>query len=385
MDDERSSLWVCFCVCVSATLLSLGLAGCGRDSNLGAPLDTTEGLALGAPAHAAVSPDTNPATPARVALGRDLFWDPILSGGRDVACATCHHPALGYADGRRTSVGVGGRGLGSQRVAAPGIGAVARNAMTVVDVAFNGLTLDGPVDPAAAPMFWDNRTRSLERQALEPIANAAEMRGSDFTEAQIVPELVRRLAAIPGYVAQFEGAFGSTEVTGERIAAAIAAFERSLVVTDASFDRYMRGDTGALTAQQVRGMDVFQASGCGGCHAGPMFSDFELHAIGVPEPPGVPRDPGDGAGRFRTASLRFVTQTGPYMHNGVFASLDAVLRHYALASERAPDPALRRVRPPRGEDAAALIAFLEALSDGTLDTRVPERVPSGLPVGGAIR
>jgi len=383
MDDERSSLWVFLCVGWVA-LMASSLSGCGRDTNLAAPLDTSESLSLGAPAHAVASPADNPASAAKVALGRNLFWDPILSGGRDVACASCHHPSLGYADGRRTSVGVGGRGLGAQRVATPGLGAIARNAMTVIDVAFNGLTLDGPVDPSQAPMFWDNRIRSLETQALGPISNEHEMRGSAFTEAQIVPELVRRLASIPAYVAQFEQAFGSTEVTGDRIAGALAAFERALVVTDASFDRYMRGDAQALTPQQLRGMDVFQASGCGGCHAGPMFSDFELHRLEVPDLPGAPHDRGDGQDRFRTASLRFVTRTGPYMHNGVFTTLDDVYRFYNQPNDRASDPALRRVRPVRAGDAAAVTAFLEALSDGTVDTQIPGEVPSGLPVGGSI-
>jgi cytochrome c peroxidase len=147
----------------------------------------------------------------------------------------------------------------------------------------------------------------------------------------------------------------------------------------------MRGDPSALTALQRRGMAVFEGSGCGGCHSGPMFSDFQLHQLGVPDLPGAAHDAGDGRNRFRTASLRFVTRTAPYMHNGVFSTLDDVYRFYQRADDRSADPALRAVRAPRGDDALAVSAFLGALSDGTVDATIPASVPSGLPVGGAIR
>jgi cytochrome c peroxidase len=179
----------------------------------------------------------------------------------------------------------------------------------MLDVAFNGLTLDGPVASLAAPMFWDNRARSLEQQALGPIAEESEMRRPNYDAARIVPEVVARLSAVSAYASQFERAFGPGGVTAARIGDAIAAFERSLVATDSSFDRYMRGEAAALTAQQVRGMAVFERSGCGNCHAGPMFSDFALHALGVPDLPSAAHDPGDGRNRFRTASLRFVSRS----------------------------------------------------------------------------
>ena len=367
-------------------LLALAAPACGPDNGrIGAPLTVTSALALGGPDNPVEEPAANPSTDPKIALGRDLFWDPILSGDRDVACASCHHPAFGYADGRRTSIGTGGSGLGPRRTIAAGAPTPTRNAMTVLNVAFNGLTLDGPTTALAAPMFWDNRAHSLEEQAVGPIGAASEMRGAAFDAAHILPEIVARLSAIPAYVAQFERAFGPEPVTADRVAGAIAAFERSIVATDSSFDRYMRGDAAALTPQQQRGMAVFQGSGCGGCHSGPMFSDFELHALGVPDLPGAAHDAGDGRNRFRTASLRFVTKTAPFMHNGVFNTLDDVYRFYQRADDRSPDPALRAVRAPRGDDAVAVSAFLESLSDGTYDTTVPPSVPSGLPVGGAIR
>lgn len=367
-------------------LLALGATACGPDGGrAGAPLPVTPALALGLPDNAVEAPTTNPGSDAKVALGRDLFWDPILSGDRDVACASCHHPALGYADGRRTAIGTGGFGLGPRRTIAAGLPTPNRNSMTVLDAAFNGLTLDGPAGALGAPMFWDNRVRSLEAQALGPLKADREMRGTAYDEARILPELVARLAAIPAYVTQFEGSFGPGGITADRVAGAIAAFERSIVATDSSFDRYMRGDATAMSPRQLRGMAVFQSAGCGGCHSGPMFSDFELHPLGVPDLPGAAHDPGDGRNRFRTASLRFATRTAPYMHNGVFATLDDVYEFYRRADDRSPDPALRGVRAPRGDDAAAVTAFLGALSDGSYDTTIPASVPSGLPVGGLIR
>src|SRR6185295_4914456 len=125
------------------------------------------------------TPADNPTTPERVALGRLLFWDPVLSGSKDVACATCHHPDFGYSDGLDLSIGANGIGLGAARVFAPGHPSrpVRRNSQSVLNVAFNGLSSEAGGGPAVAPMFWDLRVRSLETQALEPLKALEEMRG----------------------------------------------------------------------------------------------------------------------------------------------------------------------------------------------------------------
>lgn len=125
-------------------------------------------------------PADNPTTPEKIALGRLLFWDPILTGPKDVACATCHHPDLGYADDRDLSIGVNGTGLGAARSFVAGHPAhfVKRNSQTVLNSAFNGISAAGHYAPADAPMFWDARVRSLETQALEPIKALEEMRGN---------------------------------------------------------------------------------------------------------------------------------------------------------------------------------------------------------------
>jgi cytochrome c peroxidase len=329
-------------------------------------------------------PTDNPTSPAKVALGRQLFWDPILSGDRDVACASCHHPSLAYADARRLSIGVGGSGLGAGRAATGGAETVTtRNAMTILDTAFNGAVIASAYDPTTAPMFWDNRVTSLEEQARGPILSAGEMRGSSFDAAQIFPEIVTRLEAIPEYVASFEVSFGAGPITDTAIVQAISAFERTLVDAGSSYDRFVKGDVTALSPAQRRGMAVFERGGCAACHSGPMFSDYKLHRLGVPDLPGAARDLGAGAGAFRTPSLRNVTRTAPYMHNGALGDLDQVFGFYARVDRRL-DPALARVRAPSPAEAADVKAFLGALSDGTFDTTVPTSVPSGLTPGGAI-
>jgi cytochrome c peroxidase len=326
-------------------------------------------------------PSDNPGSAAKVELGRLLFWDPILSGHRDVACATCHHPSHAYADGRDVSVGVDGSGLGPARRPGPRSQPIRRNSMTILDVAWNGLGVTTPlVTPAQAPMFWDGRERSLETQALKPIENREEMRGDAFTEHEIVPELLRRLSAIPEYVTRFEAVFGPGALNRANIGRALAAFERTLVARASSFDRYMAGDEAALSQAAKRGLVALVESGCTRCHSGPMFSDFKLHRLGLPTPPGLTPDDGDGTGRFRTPSLRNVTRTGPFMHDGSFKTLQQVFEFYTEV-DKSLDPDLADLAPAGLDDITALF---EALSDGHFDRAIPAQVPSGLPPGGRL-
>lgn len=341
------------------------------------PRDVLRSLPATVPA-----PADNPTTPEAVTLGRALYWDPILSGDRDVSCATCHHPDFDYADGRARSLGAGATGLGPRRAPRAEFSReVPRNAPTVLDAAWNGLAVVGaPYDPSRAPMFWDSRARSLEAQAEGPLLAAAEMRGHTVAEGALFDTLVDRLGAIPEYRARFDEAFGGPGIDRRRIVQAIAAFERTLTTPDTSFDRFMAGDDGALDPAQKRGLIAFYDAGCASCHAGPMFSDFEPHHLGV-----VERDPATGASRdaFRTPSLRHVTRTGPYMHDGSVATLADVMTFY-VGLDRTLDPALDRLQPVSVRQGEEIIRFLEALSDGTVDREIPARVPSGLPVGGAL-
>jgi cytochrome c peroxidase len=342
-----------------------------------------------------------------------------LSGPQDVACATCHHPQNAYAEDRDLSLGVTGIGLGRFRRLAPGssIPIVKRNSPTVLNVAFNGIDESGRYDPATAPAFWDNRIRSLESQALEPLKSLEEMRGNTYPEDEAVARVVEKLQANAEYQSLFAGAFGSEQpVNAENLGRAIAAFMRSLLANNSPFDRYMRGDRSAMTEQQVRGMQRFEEIGCIRCHNGPMFSDYKLHVMGVPDNPALPasdggaqkppcpaspQEPRTAASRaacdsyaFRTASLRNLQFTFPYGHNGTFRTLSAVVGFYEstiAGKSRNPnvsykelDPRLRELQNVDEED-VDLIEFLHALSDGSFDRTIPERVPSGLPVGGRIR
>lgn len=315
-----------------------------------------------------------PVDAAEVELGRLLFWDPILSGNRDVACASCHHPDSGYAERLDLSRGVGAVGLSERR---RGGTLVKRNSMSILNVALNGIAEPEDVyDARSAPMFWDSRVFSLERQALRPAHSREEMRGTVYTEASTVRVLAARIAAISEYRDKFERAFPGEPIGEDTISRAIAAFERTLIAVDSPFDRYLAGDLTALTPQEESGLDAFFEANCHRCHSGPMFSDFDLHRTGVPDNRRLDEvDVGDGDGRFRTATLRNLALNPPYMHNGVFQDLEAVVEFY--------DDEVRRVDVPGGAD-DDLAAFLLALSDDGFDRTIPDRVPSGLPVGGNI-
>lgn len=364
-----------------------------------AEIGRSQGIGSALPMVARTPPD-NPSTPARVALGRVLFWDPILSGSLDVACGTCHHPRFGYAENRDLSIGVSGTGLGERRHFDSGstIPFVKRNSQTILNVAFNGMNEAGTYAPAAAPMFWDARAQSLEQQALEPLKTLEEMRGTAYPEGKAVDAVVARLSANAEYRKLFADAFGAGQaVSADNLARALAAFQRSLTATRSPFDRYMRGETQAMNAAQVRGMGRFERIGCVNCHNGPMFSDFKLHVLGVPDNPKVPTsDAGaENSYAFRTASLRNLKFTAPYMHSGVFPTLEDVLEFYDDVTDRRGgdrnqhvgreqlDPLLQRLRGVDDDD-EDLLAFLRALSDESFDKAIPARVPSGLAVGGRI-
>ncbi|MBK7578869.1 MAG: cytochrome-c peroxidase [Myxococcales bacterium] len=367
----RASLWL-----LLVTAAALG--GCAG------PLTPSVEESVGPLPETVLHPDDNPTSAAKVALGQMLFWDPILSGDKDVACATCHHPDFAYADGRALSVGVGGVGLGPARaVSALAPHVAAKNSMSVLDTAWNGLNVRGEVPaPEDAPMFWDNRARSLEGQALGPMANLDEMRGTHFDETEIFPELVRRLSDTPEYVALFDAAFGPSAVTEINIVRAIAAFERTLVARGSSFDRFMQGDDAAMSFEQKRGLVELVDRGCTRCHSGPMFSDFRQHQMRRGH---GPHGGSTTAGGFmRTASLRNVTRTAPYFQDGSLATLDDVFDFY-LHIDQAADPDLAGLDAPMDRGSRSdLKAFLRAISDAPFDRTVPARVPSGLHPGGSI-
>ncbi|MFK7899284.1 MAG: cytochrome-c peroxidase [Cyclobacteriaceae bacterium] len=351
--------------------------------------------ALPATVHA---PLDNPQTEEKIHLGKLLFFDPILSGDKDVSCATCHHPSSGYAEFVEVSIGVNGHGLGSKRAFnhPNDIPLVKRNSQTVLNTAFNGITTNQSRTPEVSPMFWDLRASSLEEQALKPIESLEEMRGRNYTEKQIIPEVVQRVQNIPDYQKLFAKAFeGDASVSAKKISQAIAAFERTLITNNTRFDQYMRGDKQALSQSELEGFNQFISAGCGTCHNGPMFSDFKPHTLGVKDNNKLTySDKGlDDAYAFRTPSLRNLQYTAPYMHNGTKKTLKQVLEFYEditfgkvenkLVKKEALDPLLKVVDIPV-KDMSLIISFLNTLNSTGFDKEVPQSVPSGLPVGGNI-
>lgn len=418
----------------------------------------------------------------KVALGKALFWDKLLSGNENIACATCHHSQAGTGDNLSLPVGEGGAGLGVSRNTGFGEDAVhervPRNAPHVFNLGAKEFT----------EMFWDIRIEAnadfpsgfkspagmdlpeglesaLAVQAMFPVTSSAEMAGQPGENAiadatadgdlagrkGVWARLAKRLRKVPAYVDLFKAAYPAgtpglpagpgpvlrkKDITYVHAANAIAAYEdQTFRAIDSPFDRYLQGDSDALSLAAQRGMDLFYGyAGCAGCHSGPLMTDHQAHAIAMPQIGPGKGDAPDGLGdlgrgretgepadnyRFRTPSLRNVAITGPWGHDGAYDTLEAVVRHHLdpVAALYAYD-ATQALLPPApegatfgGEDfthhetdsnlaliAAAnelsplvltenevddLIAFLHTLTDpASLNLRqtAPMTVPSGLPV-----
>lgn len=298
----------------------------------------------------------NPLTPQKVELGRQLFFDPVLSVNNEMSCATCHQPEMGFSDGRPVS---------EARADIPG-----RNVSTLWNSGYNQYLL------------WDGRETSLESQAQLPLTLDSEM-------ANDPAELVARLQAIPAYVDLFETAFGSGQpLTFEQITAALSAFQRTLVSENSAYDRYAAGDATALTEQQKRGLALFfsDTTHCSQCHAPPTFASETFRVIGVDsDDPGRAGVRPEGVyGAFNVPTLRNITQTAPYMHDGSFATLPQVVEFYAAGGGRVHDfeyvdPLIKGFTLSTQEK-ADLVAFLDALTDVSGLPEVPETAVSGLPV-----
>jgi cytochrome c peroxidase len=431
----------------ASALLVLALAACGEDGPA-APRDPPAELRrLAAGAEVVPLERPEPAAAALVELGRALFFDKILSGNRDVSCATCHSPVYHTVDLLTLSIGTGG--LRPSVVRELGTGSfLPRNAPDLFNRGH----------PAWTRLFWDGRvegtpagyrtpagdalpaglTTPLSAQALFPILGRAEMRGrlgenelADFGDDDPRPvwdAIVTRLRAIPGYDSLAAAAFPGRSpavLTIADVGNAIAAFVGTAwLMDDSPFDRFLRGDNGALMPAATRGgLLFFGRARCGECHTGPLLADQEFHNVGVP-PLGPGIDGGPDIGRagvtgraedrfaFRTPSLRNVVHSRPYMHNGSIPTLEGAVRHYinvpaslygfsaagvdprlhatmdlsaaTLADvERTLDPRLRQPVPLSDRDVQDLVAFLIALTDpaSSLVLRdIPWTVPSGLPV-----
>jgi cytochrome c peroxidase len=333
-----------------------------------------------------------------------LFYDPILSGNKDVACATCHHPEYGFGESLEISIGVNGNGLGNKRnFKLPNdIPFVKRNSQTIVNTAFNGISNNGQADAINAPMFWDLRVKSLELQSLEPIKSFEEMRGHSYAEKDALEKVLNRLKQINEYQLLFSNAFGTNNaITKENLAKAIATFERTIISNHSRFDEYMRSNQTiiprkTLSQSEVDGMNLFLKSGCSKCHNGPMFSDYKIHTIGVAdnEKLGYADQGYEKKYAFRTPTLRNLRYTYPYMHNGKIGTLKEVLEFYEDLSggkisnskikPEQIDPLVHKLKVDF-KDISLIVEFLGALNDEAYDKTIPLKVPSKLKVGGNIQ
>jgi len=279
----------------------------------------------------------NPVTAAGFALGRRLFYDPILSRDGSVACASCHQQFAAFAHlDHRVSHGVGG--VNGRR-----------NTPGLFNLAWQ------------PELMWDGSARHLETQPVAPISNPLEM---DSGLAAAVDKLRRD----PRYPALFEAAFGSPSVDSQRLLRALAQFTGSLVSAGSRYDRHQRGEE-SFSAQEQAGLELFRQR-CAACHREPLFSDFSYRNNGLDA---APRDAGRAAisgraedqGRFRVPSLRNVALTAPYMHDGRYDSLEQVLDHYSSGIQPSPtlDPQLAGATPLSPAQRAALRAFLDTLTD----------------------
>ena len=294
-------------------------------------------------------PAQNLQTEAKVELGRMLFFDPRLSKDNTISCASCHVPAAGFADPRQFSLGMGGQQGG-------------RNAPTVLNTGYQTL------------QFWDGRAGSLEEQALGPVQNPIEM-------AETPPNVVKKLNAVQEYRKRFKEVFG-TEVTKEGIARAVAAFERTIVSTNSAFDKYVAGDKKALSDPAQRGLALFAGKArCVSCHNGPNFTDNKFHNIGVPQVGPLKEDLGRYAvtkqdkdrGAFKTPTLRSVALTAPYMHDGVFKTLEEVIEFYNKGGESVTGKdALMSTLKLTDQEKKDLVEFLKALTGESLKVSMPK-------------
>jgi len=307
-------------------------------------------LPLGVQAASAFVRDDNPMSAKKIDLGRRLYFDPRLSKDGTISCATCHDPDKGFSDARPTSAGIHGK-------------TGARNSPTVINRLFS------------ADQFWDGRAADLEAQALGPVQNPIEM-------GNTLEGMIGNLKGIAEYAPRFQEAFGAPGITAERVAQAIASYERTVVSGNAPFDRHQAGDATAMSESAVRGMAIFndaQKGNCVTCHAGFNFTDESYHNLGV----GMDRPKPDlgrhevtkadvDLGAFKTPTLRQIAQTAPYMHDGSETTLRQVIDFYDRGGS--PNQWLSKEIRPLGlteVDKADLVAFLEALTGEVRGTERP--------------
>jgi len=304
----------------------------------------------------APAPEDNPTTEAKITLGKMLFMDPRFSSTGTVSCNSCHNVMEGGDDSRTFSMGVHGKTGG-------------RNAPTVWNSAFHSV------------QFWDGRADLLEDQAKGPVTNPVEMGVAEIEQA------MDKVRAIPGYQPYFDKAFGESGMTVENAAKAVAAFERTLITPNSPFDNYVKGDKKAMTAKQIKGMETFAATGCTSCHSGAAFNGptmpfgqgfyakfptFTDNAFNKKYDLSADKGRQDATGKladahmYRVPTLRNITDTAPYFHNGSVNDLTQAVRVMAKTQLN---------KDLSNDDVNAIVAFLGALT-GEYPEIVMPRLPA---------
>ncbi|MCU0825284.1 MAG: c-type cytochrome [Leptospira sp.] len=302
------------------------------------------------------TPLDNPTTPEKVELGAQLFFDPRMSGSNWISCATCHNPAMGWADGLPVGLGHGMKPL-------------RRNTPTILNTAYQD------------SQFWDGRAKTLEDQALAPVESLEEMN-------QDASSMIAELEELQMYKKSFEKAFPNEGLTKINVARALAAFERTIVSGESPFDRFLKGNSNAISESARRGFDLFENKGqCTKCHMGFNFTDNGFHNIGIKEKSGVIDEGRWGAvskdfpkgfklkvlvGAFKTPTLRDVALTSPYMHNGIYKTLEEVVEHYNRGGDDVEnlDPNMAKLNLAESEK-KDIVEFLKSLTGEQLKIKVP--------------
>ena len=301
-------------------------------------------------------PQDNPMTKEKIKLGRLLFFDKRLSANNTIACASCHIPALAFTDGQPVSTGIHNQQGG-------------RSAPTAINRGFS------------VAQFWDGRAATLEDQSIGPFANLIE---HGFVNHD---QLVTKITGIQGYKRLFKNLYGSSTITKEQIGKAIATFQRTLISGNSSFDRFdYDGDEKAISESAKRGKNLFfDKARCNLCHMGTNFSDEKFHNIGIGWDDSDTLDLGryrvskneKDLGAFKTPTLREISKTAPYMHDGRFASLEEVIEHYNKGGVKNPflDNQLIPLNLTKSE-VKDLIAMLRSLEgEGWQHVKAPSEFP----------
>jgi len=296
-------------------------------------------------------PYDNRPTPQRIELGKLLYFDKRLSISEEISCATCHNPELGWSDGEPKAIGHEGK-----------VGP--RNSPTIINTAYQ------------THQFWDGRVETLEEQALGPIEADVEMN-------MPLDILIPKLRKIKGYVKLFEEAYPGLGITKDTLAKAIASFERTILSTEAPFDRYIKGDKRAISKEAKDGFELFKEKGrCTDCHNGFNFSDGSFHNLGLKDGDKgrieVRKGVKKATGAFKTPTLRDITNTGPYFHDGSVKTIHeaaAICGNGGRFSDVNGLSFFMIDRDLNIDDIEKLVTFMRTLEGKPMNIKIPTRFP----------